>query len=356
MKIAIGYKWFETAAGYHLERAFNSQGHRVVYVGLPCEKRPGYDSQVSLEKLIGSCSEGFDFYFWVDPSGPYFPLGIENLSIPTACYIIDVHLGTWRYEAARFFDVVFIAQKDYVEGYRRKLGHDRVYWLPLAAASDFHNQQNLPRIYDVGFVGNISLAHRSSPRSLYLNLLAKEFTTNDFYRFYTPREVGRVYSQSKIVFNTSIAGDITMRVFEAALSGALVVSDSEKNGVEELFRLGKEIVIYHNVDDLLTKIRYYLAHDKERGQIAEAGHRRALSQHTYGERVSTIADYMSQPSLRKCAPMRKASSSQKYKGRHTVYTHLHMVDAVLELARKQDSGPLRRFTQVLPVLARKLII
>jgi hypothetical protein len=355
MNIAMGYRWYPTSAGYHLERAFSSLGHNVTYVGLSCSERPGYDSNVFLPQIIDSFHETPLFYLWVDSSGRYFPFGIEEVSIPTACYIIDVHLGTWRYEVAKFFDVVFIAQKDYVDRYRKAIGHDQVYWLPLAAAADVHKHQDLPRIYDVGFVGNIAIAHRHTPRSRQLKRIADTFRTNDFYRFHSPEEVGQIYSQSRIVFNTSIAGDLTMRIFEGALCGALVISDSAKNGLHELFHVGKEIVIYANVDDLLEKIQYYLAHDNERVQIAFAGQKRALQEHTYHHRVKTIVDYLVQPTLKKLSPMRNASSQEKAMSRHSIYTHLHMVDTILDIAREQKLGPLGRFVKVLPTLGRRLI-
>jgi hypothetical protein len=354
MNIAMGYRWFSTSAGYHLERAFSSLGFDVKYVGVSSAERPGYDSNVYLPKIIDSFHEKPYFYLWVDPAGPYFPLGIENLSILTACYIIDVHLGKWRQEVAKFFDVVFIAQKDYVDKYRKVLGHDQVFWLPLAAAADVHKQLDLPRIYDVGFVGNISVAHRNTQRLRQLKLIAENFRTNDFYRFYPPEEVGQVYSQSRVVFNTSIAGDLTMRIFEGTLCGALVISDSAKNGLNELFHVGKEIVLYNN--DFLEKIHFYLAHDNERVQIAVAGQKRALQEHTYHHRVKTIVNYLAQPTLKKHAPMRNASSQEKAMSRHTIYTHLHMVDAILDIAKEQKLGPLGRFVKVLPALGRRLII
>lgn len=39
MKIALGYKWFPTAAGYHFERALRELNHDVTYVGLNTPER-----------------------------------------------------------------------------------------------------------------------------------------------------------------------------------------------------------------------------------------------------------------------------------------------------------------------------
>jgi len=355
MHIAIGYRWFPTAAGYHLERAFRSLGHQVSYIGLPAAGRPGYNNSVSVGAAIATLPETPTLYLWIDPAGRYFPPGLADLPIPTACYLIDVHLGRWRQQAARFFDAVFVAQKDCVDAYRCAVGHEQVYWLPLAAAPDVHRDHHLPRIYEVGFVGNIAVAHRGTARARRLKLLAERFHTNDFYRAYTPEEVGRVYSQSQIVFNTSIAGDVTMRVFEGAACGALVLTDLAANGLDELFDTRREIVTYTDDADLLDKMAYYLAHADEREEIARAGQHRALTEHTYPHRVARLLETIASPGFRRMAPMRNASPAQRRSARREVYTHLHMLDALLDDARSAGLGPLRRAWTAGPCLIRRLI-
>jgi hypothetical protein len=355
MNVAVGYRWFPTAAGYHLERALLALGCQVSYVGLLCGQRPGYDSSVPVGEVLQALTAAPDLYLWIDPAGRYFPPGIEDLGLPTACYLIDVHLGNWRQQAARFFDAVFLAQKDYVPAFQRAVGHDQVYWLPLGAAADVHRQHDLPRVYDVGFVGNVSLAHRGTARSRRLGLISQRFRTNDFHRPYTPAEVGEVYSQSKIVFNTSIAGDVTMRVFEGTACGALVLTDSVANGFSELFQVGREIVTYADDTDLLQKITYYLEHDEEREAIARAGQKRTLEQHTYGHRAKAMLDVVHATGFRRLAPMRQADPAQRRRARRVVCTHLHMLDAILDESRVAGVSSLQRAWEVAPCLARRLL-
>ncbi|MBC7227531.1 MAG: glycosyltransferase [Thermoflexales bacterium] len=356
MHIAIGYRWFPTAAGYHIERALQALGHKVTYIGLPCSQRAGYDTTVPVDEIVAALPEKPDFYLWIDPAGRYFPPGIERLPIPTACYLIDVHLGTWREQAARFFDAVFIAQKDYLERFRRAVGHEQVYWLPLAAAPDVHYDHGLPRIYEVGFVGNIARAHRRTPRARRLRRIAERFRTNDFDRIYSPEEVGRVYSQSRIVFNCSIAGDVTMRIFEGAACGALVLTDSVANGLEELFEIGREIVVYRDDADLMEKIAYYLAHEEEREAIARAGQQRTLREHTYLHRMRKLVEIVSDPGFRSLAPMRTAPPAERWRARRKVQIHLHMLDALLDEARERGLHPIQRAWVILPALLRRLIL
>jgi hypothetical protein len=96
MRIALGYHQSPMAVGCHLERALLSEGHKVEYVGQPCSERRGYDSAVSLPTLLATKSPRPDFYLWIDSAAPHFPLGLEEMPIPTACYLVDVHLGHWR--------------------------------------------------------------------------------------------------------------------------------------------------------------------------------------------------------------------------------------------------------------------
>ena len=66
--------------------------------------------------------------------------------------------------------------------------------------------------------------------------------------------------------------------------------------LEDFFDLSREIVCYHDVDDLVDKIRFYLAHDSARERIRLAGRRRALRDHTWQRRLSDAFESMGLPS------------------------------------------------------------
>ena len=165
-----------------------------------------------------------------------------------------------------------------------------------------------------------------------------------------------MYSRSRIVFNTSIAGDVTMRVFEGAAAGALVLTDAVANGLDELFEIGKEIVVYQDEADLLRLIDHYLANEEERAAIAAAGQRRTLAEHTYAHRVEQVWHAMSAPGFQRTAPLRNAPDADVREARHTIYTRLHMLDTLLDDARAAGYNPARRLWSVLPCLARRLLV
>jgi spore maturation protein CgeB len=100
-----------------------------------------------------------------------------------------------------------------------------------------------------------------------------------------------ILGRSRIVLNRHIdcAGEdaSNMRLFEATGMGACLLTDAKRN-LGELFEPDVEVMTYDGLDDCVAKVRYLLAHDAERKAIAEAGQRRTLRDHTFGQRVETL--------------------------------------------------------------------
>lgn len=60
------------------------------------------------------------------------------------------------------------------------------------------------------------------------------------------------------------------------------------DGIEDLFEPNKEIVIANSMSDLIDKIKYYLAHDEEREQIALNGYNRVQQSHLWSHRIEKL--------------------------------------------------------------------
>ena len=79
-----------------------------------------------------------------------------------------------------------------------------------------------------------------------------------------------------------------MRLFEVPACGAfsLVTRTPE---VQELFREGETVVCFEGTEELLDKVRYYLAHLDERQRIARQAYEHVVhGGHTYQDRVRSI--------------------------------------------------------------------
>ncbi|WP_453960799.1 CgeB family protein [Amorphus suaedae] len=260
-----------------------------------------------------------DLFVFVDPA-PDWPLGLETLPCPAIAYIIDVHQNlSIRLDMSRFFDAVFIAQKDYVSAFEA-VGHTQAHWLPLACDPNAHHVPAPERDIDVGFVGKLGLA--GTDRNATLTRVLPRYTTNDYKRFYPPEQMAALYGRSKIVFNASINGDVNMRVFEAWAAGALLVTDRIENGFAEIFEDGVNCVCYSGVEEAIEKIDYYLAHDAEREAIAAEGQRAAASRHSYRHRWETMMA-LARPAMG-CAPARGYSRGELGKTYARIFSAMRM--------------------------------
>jgi len=106
------------------------------------------------------------------------------------------------------------------------------------------------------------------------------------------KEMYEILAASKITLNhhIGIAANFAnnMRLYEATGVGALLVTEARQN-LAELFEPGDEVVAYEDEDDLVEKLRHYLADDQERIRVAEAGQARTLGEHTYANRIGELA-------------------------------------------------------------------
>ena len=84
------------------------------------------------------------------------------------------------------------------------------------------------------------------------------------------------YQRAKIGINVHNRGDYTVgsyRLFDLPANGVMQISDGGQY-LEQFFSVGEEVVSYKNADELIDKVKYYLAHDEERKRIALNGFRR----------------------------------------------------------------------------------
>lgn len=180
------------------------------------------------------------------------------------------------------FDTVYGISKWDLDEYRKMNCRD-VRWLPLACNPKIHRKMNLPKFFDVGFVGTLY-----PEREALLERLSKSF---DVQRWMVYGEfMVRAFNYSRIVLNLPVggikSGNLPHRVFEALACGSLLFTN-DVPGLAELFTDREHLVCYNqeNIEDLLS---YYLEHEDEREVIAEAGRKEVLDKHTVRHRVERI--------------------------------------------------------------------
>lgn len=239
-------------------------------------------------------------------------LGFADFEIPSPSvyWASDTHLGfDYRLSRAKRCDWVFCAQRKAREDFvAAGIPAERCFWLPHAfdplayspgvfnAAGNRWMTDAAPiKKYDVCFIGNLNDMNRVE----HLDRLFKEFS-NFYWGTQRFHEAAEIFNQSRIVFNVSSRRELNMRHFEALGAGAFLLSDVIPES-ENVFQEGVHFAGYRDMDEMIEKARYYLAYDGERESIASAGHREALSKHTYLHRVLAVLETIGVPFDREAA-------------------------------------------------------
>jgi hypothetical protein len=258
------------------------RGHLPFYIpkGFPV-------SIPSLEKRLGA---KFDAMIEIDGAGQFHVAGLKNFSEKKILWSCDIQ----RQDKQKFhkwiaddFDFIFSAQKNFVPFFGPKTA-----WLPYACNDAVYRNLGLPKIYDVGVVGNMD-AKVYPNRVKLVDELSKRFKVGVFSGVFGP-EACKVYCQSKIVFNNSHGGELNMRIFEAMGTGSMLMADrlSPETGLYDLFEDKKHLVIYDGSGDLIEKVSYYLEHADERESIARSGYEEVCANHTITHRLKTMLEIL----------------------------------------------------------------
>lgn len=215
----------------------------------------------------------------------------------------------------------------------QKTGYKNVIYTQWACNHFFYKPLNSPKIYDVTFVG---LPH--GKRKKIIEKIKKAGIEVKCWGRGWPNgrvsqeEMLRIFSQSKINLNfaggsttllkamgsifLSRSSDRSFRInnprywlgnlkaiasvfrkqikarnFEVLGCKGFLLTEYVEH-LEEYYKIGREIDCFHNISELIEKIRYYLPHEKEREAIAEAGYRRTFKDHTYEKRFNEIFKLM----------------------------------------------------------------
>lgn len=90
--------------------------------------------------------------------------------------------------------------------------------------------------------------------------------------------------------NSRGEAQIKARTFEVPGAGGFLLT-GHAEGIERFYRPGAEIAVFRDIDELVHKVRYYLAHPDERDAMARAGHARTRRDHTYEQRMAVVVAF-----------------------------------------------------------------
>jgi len=260
---------------------------------------------------------------------------IKSLGIPTVNWYCNAsyqfHLIE---EVASAFDYCLVPEKFRLEDYKR-VGANPIYCQEAANPTVYHPYETAQK-YDVTFVGQrygsrptfVDALHNNSVDvrvwGPYWQEIAKQQPRKSSWKKFKDKIRGRntseplpsekcgpplsdqdlikLYSESKISLGFSSVAEtpedgsppikqVRLRDFEATMSGAFYMVEA-LDELTEFFEPDKEIVFFHDENDLVEKAKYYLKNENEREKIRAAGLKRALAEHTWQHRFQFVFQKM----------------------------------------------------------------
>ncbi len=256
---------------------------------------------------------------------------ITKSGIKTAIWMTDDH---WQFEIFskyRCFDYTFVATTDsQAPAKYHRIGYKNVIHTQWACNHFLYKPLNLPKIYDVTFVGaphgnRKKIIQKIQKAGINVKCWGSGWqngrvSQEDMIKIFSQSKINLNFTKSSGVFwkelglvflkrkaNRSLglrnpkewldhikampaslwSRQIKGRNFEIPGCRGFCLTEYADN-LKDYYELGKEIVCFENVKDLIEKIKYYLSHDREREEIVRAGYERTIRDHTYEKRFQEI--------------------------------------------------------------------
>lgn len=184
------------------------------------------------------------------------------------------------------------------------------YCIPFASNPDVMKPLNLPKVYDVLFVGNagsgIGRHNYAEPLIRTLKNYNLQFIGPGWEHCGFPSQsiawgntLNILYNLSKICINISNdqekAGkekrlDANNRLFDLAMAGCFQISNAPQ--IVRHYFDESEVIAIDPPDEWVDTIRYYLAHPSEMESFRVAARQRALTEHTWGNRAEKFLEFI----------------------------------------------------------------
>ncbi|MDX9694236.1 MAG: glycosyltransferase [Bacteroidales bacterium] len=215
------------------------------------------------------------------------------------------------YDILDIADIVFTYNKHEVDDV--KGGNAKVLFMPLMCDSQFYYPKSLPKTVDLYFIGSLSKRIEFFEKLLseidkyQLNIIIDGTYSKHklklrkkkhpyFYKYYrgeklSASEINEMYNKTKLCINlqpSQAKSALNIRTFEIAGSGALQITNGNKQIINELFSTENEILYFNDISDLASKIVVVNNNYSKYETYREAAYNRVINEHTTDMRVKTI--------------------------------------------------------------------
>jgi GT2 family glycosyltransferase len=294
--IFIGKSKKKTGTTKFMFNALKRRVKKAAFINVPRLKKLYFwtDHKKAIQKRIIQADPDLIFFYSKDI--PYRVLKDIHSYYQIAMFYGDT-MDPYAEEVlryARLVDYLFVINKSYLDKYT-SLGVKNAFYITQGCDRDAHRvipTQNPKWASDVAFIGRPHRDHRIKllqmiDRRCNLKVWGGEWHAYNLIclkqRIY-PKEFAKICFAAKIFlgcdYDYDLEGYFTIRTWYALGCGGFLVTNYLP-GMETIFKKGIHLEWYHNPEECLDLIDYYLKHESERKKIARCGYEYAHSTRTY---------------------------------------------------------------------------
>lgn len=260
-----------------------------------------YHEPGNIQHILSGLPEQPDFILMNEDSYPHMS-GLQNLNIPYAIIMYDIH--TSIEERKKFImdngiPHIFSHYRDKFHEWYPELS-DRMKWLPIFVNTDLFKDYHLPKEIDWMMMGKIGWGYYPLRNKIYETMKNRpEFIYHPHpgYRNINEQEnndvfVGERYAKeinrAKIFLTCGLCYNYPIiKYYETLACNTLLLAPSFQELTDLGFVPGQHFIAVDE-NNFLEKAEYYLAHEEERIQIADAGCRFVHMHHSVNVRAHQL--------------------------------------------------------------------
>lgn len=190
-------------------------------------------------------------------------------------------------------DLALTAAPECVDWYLKE-GCPAIFFPEASDPTIFHPMPDLPKIHEVSFVGRrYGIREKTVLALRRAGIKVTAYGDGWEHGYIGNEDVPALFAQSKIILGIGTIGHsadfyaLKMRDFDGPMSGSCYVTHDNAD-LNKVYDVGREIVTYRTIDECVEKISFYLKREAGREEIAEAGHKRAMNDHTWNKRFGGL--------------------------------------------------------------------
>ncbi len=231
----------------------------------------------------------------IDASLRCCPRNLFKLKCPKVLIVGDTHhMGNplervIRYALSEPFTHIIMDHTRHHAHFLMEAGLKNVHWIPAVDFSFLPREVCARPSNPLTFVGQVGRHHPF--RRYALDKVRNAGLPLEILRG-SNAKAADIYADSQITLNVSLNGDLNLRVFESLGAGGFLLTDrlAPASGLSRIFEDGKHLVTWGSVDELIEKIRYYLAHPDEAAVIRRAGQAELFANHSPAVKMQEVFD------------------------------------------------------------------